>query len=189
MRFCFFFWFFKNCELIRDSSLWHSKFIPSLRDLVIIIGSKSVTYTFGPCFIYKCWVRISNKKNLNFSFLRQVFQYYLLCLIEVCIIQHQSQVLKSGLLSLYFLFPLIILSCSFCVHYSLFLFFEGHQVIIVHQAPKKKKKGEKKKVLRNKRNRKILFVVSVLSNQNIVFFCPLPLIHCFNNIFLKSVLF
>ena len=41
-----FFWFFKNCELIRDSSLWHSNFIPLVRDSIVIIGSRSV-YTFG----------------------------------------------------------------------------------------------------------------------------------------------
>ena len=42
----FFFWFFKNPELIRDSSLWRSNFIPLVRDSIIIIGSRSV-YTFG----------------------------------------------------------------------------------------------------------------------------------------------
>ena len=43
------------------SSLWHSNFIPSVRDSVIIIGSGSVTYTFGLRFIYKRWVRVSIK--------------------------------------------------------------------------------------------------------------------------------
>ena len=75
--FYFFFWFFKNCELIKDSFLWLSNFIPSVHDSIIIIGSRSVTYTFGSRFIYKYWVRVSIK-NLNFSFLGQVFQYYLL---------------------------------------------------------------------------------------------------------------
>ena len=41
-----FFRFFKNCELIRDSFLWHSNFIPLVRDSIVIIGSRSV-YTFG----------------------------------------------------------------------------------------------------------------------------------------------
>jgi hypothetical protein len=41
--------------------------------------------------------------------------------VEVRIIWYQSQVLKSGLLSFYLLFVVIILSCSVCVHYSLFL--------------------------------------------------------------------
>ena len=47
-----FFWFFKNCELIRDSSLWRSNFIPLVRDSIVIIGSRSV-YTFGSGFYQK----------------------------------------------------------------------------------------------------------------------------------------
>ena len=61
MSFCFFSWFFKNCELIKDSFLWCSNFIPSVRDSVIIIGSRSVTYTFDSHFIYKLWVKVSIK--------------------------------------------------------------------------------------------------------------------------------
>ena len=61
MRFCFFSWFFKNCDLIKDSSWWHSNFILSVHDSIIIIGSGSVTYTFGSHFIYKHWVRVSTK--------------------------------------------------------------------------------------------------------------------------------
>ena len=61
VSFYFFSWFFKNCELTRDSSLWLSNFIPSVRDSVIIIGSGSVTYTFDLRFIYKRWVRVSIK--------------------------------------------------------------------------------------------------------------------------------
>ena len=56
-----FFWFFKNCELIRDSSLWRSNFIPSVRDSIVIIGSRSVTYTFGSRFTYKRWIRVLSK--------------------------------------------------------------------------------------------------------------------------------
>ena len=59
VRFCFFSWFFKNCELIKDSSLWHSNFILSVCDSVIIIRSRSVTYIFGSRFIYNRWVRVS----------------------------------------------------------------------------------------------------------------------------------
>ena len=66
---------FKNCELIRDSSLWRSNFIPLVHDSIIIIGSKSVTYTFGSRFACKRWVRVFYQ-NLNFSFLGQVFQYF-----------------------------------------------------------------------------------------------------------------
>ena len=122
MRFYFFFWFFKNCELIRDFSLWHSNFIPSVHGLVIITGSRSVIYTFGSLFIYKRWVRVSIK-NLNFSFFGQVFQYYLLglktCRLRFASFDIRAQILKSGLLSLYLLFPVIILSCSLLC--SLFL--------------------------------------------------------------------
>ena len=61
VRFCFFFWFFKNCELIKDSSLWRSNYIPSVRDSIIIIGSGLVTNTFVSHFNYKRWVRVSIK--------------------------------------------------------------------------------------------------------------------------------
>ena len=57
-----FFWFIKNCELIRDSSLWCSNFIPLVRDSIIIIGSKSYTYTFGLRSDYKRWVRVFCQK-------------------------------------------------------------------------------------------------------------------------------
>ena len=72
MRFCLFFWFFKSCELIRDSSLWRSNFIPLVHDSVIIIGQ-------GPLLIHLIHVSFINigsglYQNLNFSF--QVFQYY-----------------------------------------------------------------------------------------------------------------
>ena len=77
-----FFWFFKNPKLIRNSSLWHLNFIPLVRDSVIIIGSRCNTYTFGSHFDYKCWVRVSIK-NLNFSFLGQVFHYF--CWVSKCV--------------------------------------------------------------------------------------------------------
>ena len=56
-----FFWFFKNCELIRDSSLWRLNFIPLVHDSIVIIGSRFVTYTFGSSFTYKSWVRVLSK--------------------------------------------------------------------------------------------------------------------------------
>ena len=68
-------WFFKNCKLIRNSSLWRSNFIPLVRDSIIIFESRSITYTFGSRFDYKHWVRVFHQ-NLNFSFLGQVFQYF-----------------------------------------------------------------------------------------------------------------
>ena len=55
-----FFWFFKNCELIRDSSLWRSNFIHLVHDSIVIIGSRPV-YTFGSRFTYKRWVRVLSK--------------------------------------------------------------------------------------------------------------------------------
>ena len=70
-----FFWFFKDPEPIGDSSLCCSNLIPLVRDSIIIIGLRCYTYTFGLRFDYKRWVRVSIK-NLNFSFLGQVFQYF-----------------------------------------------------------------------------------------------------------------
>ena len=61
VRFCFFFSFFKNCEFIKDSSLWRSNFIHFVRNSVIIIWLRSITYTFGSHFIYKRWVEVSIK--------------------------------------------------------------------------------------------------------------------------------
>ena len=83
-----FFWFFKNYELIRDYSLWRSNFIPLVRDSIIITRSRCYTYTFSSRFDYNHWVRVSIK-NLNFSFLEQVFQYCLLDL-KVCRLRFAS---------------------------------------------------------------------------------------------------
>ena len=124
-----FFWFFKNCDLIRDSSLWRSNFILLVRDSIIITGSRCYTYTFGSHFDYKHWVKVSIK-NLNFSFFGQLFQYYLLglkmCRLRFASFGIRAQVLKSVFYPFYLLFPVIILSCSFCVLYSLFLFCDVH---------------------------------------------------------------
>ena len=140
-----FFWFFKNCELIKDSSLWSSNFIPLVHDSIIIIGSRFVTYTFGLCFTCKHWVRVFYQ-NLNFSFLGQVFQYF--CWVSKRVYWSLHHLVSEHRLKLvfypfYLLFP-IILSCSFCVLYSLFLFCDVHLVKIMHQAPNKKKTSEKK---------------------------------------------
>ena len=124
-----FFWFFKNCDLIRDSSLWRSNFILLVHDSIIITGSRCYTYTFGSHFNYKHWVKVSIK-NLNFSFFGQLFQYYLLglkmCRLRFASFGIRAQVLKSVFYPFYLLFPIIILSCSFCVLYSLFLFCDVH---------------------------------------------------------------
>ena len=123
------FWFFKNCDLIRDSSLWRSNFILLVRDSIIITGSRCYTYTFGSHFNYKHWVKVFIK-NLNFSFFGQLFQYYLLglkmCRLRFASFGIRAQVLKSVFYPFYLLFPVIILSCSFCVLYSLFLFCAVH---------------------------------------------------------------
>ena len=55
------FYSINSFELIRDSSLWCSNFIPLVHDSIIIIGSRSVTYTFGSRFTYKRWVRVLSK--------------------------------------------------------------------------------------------------------------------------------
>ena len=93
-----FFWFFKNYEFIRDSSLWRSNFITLVRDSIIIIGSRCYIYTFGSRFEYKRWVRVSIK-NLNFSFLGQVFQYFCwvskACRLRFASFGIRAQVLKS----------------------------------------------------------------------------------------------
>ena len=124
-----FFWFFKNYELIRDSSLWRSNFIHLVRDSIIITGSRCYTYTFGSCFDYKRWGRVS-VKNLNFSFLGQLFQYYLLglkaCRLRFTSFGIRAQVLKSVFYPFIFCFLLSSYLCSFCVRYSLFLFCDVH---------------------------------------------------------------
>ena len=109
-----FFWFFKNCELIRDSSLWHSNFIFLVRDSIIITGSRCYTYTFGSRFNYEHWVRVSIK-NLNFRFLGQVFQYCLLG-IKVCRLRFASFGFRAHVLKLVF-YPFI-----FCFLFSFILF-------------------------------------------------------------------
>ena len=157
-----FFWFFKNCELIRDSSLWCSNFIPSVHDSIIIIGSRSVTYTFGSRFNYEHWVRVSIK-NLNFRFLGQVFQYCLLGL-KVCRLRFASFGFRAHVLKLVFY------SFIFCFLFSSylvpFMFFIPRSYFVMctwlksctklQQKKKKKKKHEKRKEKKTlqKRNRK-----------------------------------
>ena len=87
-------------------------------------------------YLYLCFVSIINvgsrfsTKNMNFSFLGQLFQYYLLglkaCRLRFASFGIRAQVLKSVFYPFYLLFPVIILSCSFCVLYSLFLFCDAH---------------------------------------------------------------
>ena len=67
VRLCFSFGSSRTVSFIRDSSLWSSNFIPSVHDSIIIIGSRSVTYTFGLRFTYKCWVRVLSKSEFQLS--------------------------------------------------------------------------------------------------------------------------
>ena len=123
-----FFWFFKNCELIRDSSLWRLNFIPLVHDSIIIIGSRSVVYTFDLRFTYKRWVRVLSKiwilaflgkysnifvRSQNVSIeVRIIFQYCLLglnaCRLRFASFGIRAQVLKSVFYPFYLLFPVII---------------------------------------------------------------------------------
>jgi hypothetical protein len=96
-------------------------------------------YTFGSWFNYNHWVGICyfiplvlisfmnvgsgfSIKNLNFNFLGEnipiLFVGSRSVSVDVRIIWYQTQVLKSGFLSFYLLFLVIILSCSVCVHCS-----------------------------------------------------------------------
>ena len=159
-----FFWFFKNCELIRDSSLQCSNFIPLVRDSIIITGSRCSTYTFGSRFSYKRWIRVSIK-ILNFSFLGQVFQYFCWVSKRVDWGSHQIPYLlrfkKISFLSLLsfvsYYHPILFLLC--------FLFF----ILILWRAQGQNCAPSSKKN-KKKNLEKILFVVSILSNQNIIFF-------------------
>ena len=183
-----FFWFFKNYELIRDSSLWRSNFIPLVHDFIIIIGSRSVTYTFSSRFTYKRWVRVLSKIWI-LAFLGKYSNIFVgsqSVSIEGCIIWYQSTGFKICFLSL--------LSFVSCYHPILFLLCSLFFVLILWHAlgqncapsfkkKKKKKCGKKKDFRKEIENKKkiyiyiyILFVVSILSNQNIIFFCPPPLI-------------
>ena len=70
-------------------------FIPVVHDFIIIIGSRSITYTFGSCFDYKHWVKVFYQ-NLNFNFLGQVFQYFCWVLKRVDWGSHHIPILFVG---------------------------------------------------------------------------------------------
>ena len=124
-----FFWFFKNCELIKDYSLWHSNFIPSVHNSIVIIGSRSVTYTFGSRFTYKCWGQ-GSIKNLYFSFLGQLFQYCLLglkaCQLRFASFGIRAQVQKLVLYPFIFCFLLSSHLVPFVFFIPCSYFFEVH---------------------------------------------------------------
>ena len=137
---------FKNCELIRNSSIWHSNFIPSVRDSVLIIGLGPVTYTFGLRFNYKHWVRFLSKSEFWLSWVNIpiLFVGSQSVLIEIRIIWYQSTGSKIK-----FTIPLSFVSCYHHILFrlcSLFLvlILWLHQVKIVHEVQKKCKKKWKK---------------------------------------------
>jgi hypothetical protein len=70
---------------MKDSSLWHSNFIPSVHDSIRIIGSRFVTLYLWFVFYFINVGLGFAIKNLNFSFLGSVFQYHLLGLNGVSI--------------------------------------------------------------------------------------------------------
>ena len=164
-----FFWFFKNCELIRDSSLWHSNFIFLVRDSIIITGSRCYTYTFGSRFNYEHWVRVSIK-NLNFRFLGQVFQYCLLGL-KVCRLRFASFGFRAHVLKLVFysfifcfLFSSYLVPFMFFIPRSYFVMCTWLKSCTKLQQKKKKKKNMKKekkrrhfrKEIQNRKKKKFL---------------------------------
>ena len=84
----------KKRELIKDSSLWHSNFIPSVHDSFIIIGSGSVICILP---IRVSFINVGLGcfyQNSDFSFLGQVTQYCLLGL-KVCLLRIASPFLKD----------------------------------------------------------------------------------------------
>ena len=118
----------------------------------------------GSGFSIKIWILVFLGKYSNF------FLGLKACLLGFASFGIRAQV-KISFLSLFSFVsyhPILFLLCS--------LFF----VLILWRAlgqnrapsPKKKKRLQK----RNRKQKKILFVVSILSNQNIIFFCLLPLI-------------
>ena len=138
VRFFFFFCFFKNCELIKDSSLWHSNFTPSVCDLVIIIRSRSVTDTFDLRFNYKCWVRVSIKIWI-LAFLGKY--YNIICWVSKRIDwgSHHSVLEQGSKIS----FTISLSFVSF-YHSILFLLCSLFFVLILWHAPSSKKKQKQK---------------------------------------------
>ena len=55
---------FGSSRTVNLSGIFHcgvQNFIPLVHDSIIIIGSRSITYTFGSRFAYKRWVRVLSK--------------------------------------------------------------------------------------------------------------------------------
>ena len=102
-------------------------------------------YTFGSWFNYNHWVKVLLIPLVHISLINvgsgfsikiwilaflgkysNIFVGSQRVSIEIRIIWYQSTGSKISFLSLYLLFPVIILSCSFYVLYSLFLFCDLH---------------------------------------------------------------
>jgi len=126
----------RTCELIKDSSLWRSNFIPSVRVSFINVESGF------------------SIKNLNFSFLGAnipiLFVGSQSVSVEVRIIWYQSQgskirftILLSFVLSYLVLFVFIIL-CS-CYHPILFCLCSLFLILVLFRAQSKKKKKSTQK--------------------------------------------
>ena len=136
--------------------------IPLVRVSIINVGSG---------FLSKIWILVFLGKYSNIFVGSQSVS------IEVYIIWYQSTGSKISFLSL--------LTFVSCYHPILFLLCSLFFVLILWRAlgQNSAPSSQKKKTLE-----KILFIVSILSNQNIIFFCPLPLIKYFCHIFLPLVL-
>ena len=137
--------------------------IPLVRVSLVNVGSE---------FSIKIWILVFLGKYSNIFVGPQSVS------IEVRIIWNQSIGSKISFLSLLSFIscyhPILFLLCS------LFLVLSLWHALGQNRTPgsQKKKKKEKKKDFRKEieNRKKIFFVVSILSNQNIIFFCPLPLI-------------
>ena len=132
--------------------------IPLVRVSLVNVGSG---------FSIKIWILVFLSKYSNIFVGSQSVS------IEGCIIWYQSTGSKISFLSLLSFVsyhPILFLLCS------LFFVLILWRALGQNRAPSPKKKKKKRLQKRNRKQKKILFVVSILSNQNIIFFCLLPLI-------------
>ena len=139
--------------------------------LLLILLVRVSLINIGSWFSIKIWILAFLGKYSNIFVGSQSVS------IGVRIIWYQSTGSKISFLSF--------LSFVSCYHPILFLLCSLFFVLILwralgqNRAPSSKKKNKKRLQKRNRKQKiyiYILFVVSILSNQNIIFFCPLPLI-------------
>ena len=132
--------------------------IPLVRVSLVNVGSE---------FSIKIWILVFLGKYSNIFVGSQNVS------IGVRIIWYQSigsKISFLSLLSFVSYHPILFLLCS------LFFVLILWRALGQNCAPSPKKKKKKRLQKRNRKQKKILFVVSILSNQNIIFFCLLPLI-------------